>query len=76
MHNLIRLPNLKTLNLSDNLISKIDVDLVGLEALNLNGNQIESIPKNINKMKHLRVLRLSKNKIGSVRYIILGDLSR
>ncbi len=69
MQKLESLTELRELNLSRNCIKAIEcVENMGkLEELNLNGNQITSIPRQyMKKLRSLKVLKLSHNKLESV----------
>ena len=67
-----RLVNLRHLNLADNSITRIEhlEMLTALETLNLAGNQIDKIPATLIKLKRLRVLRLARNRLASVRIFL------
>ena len=64
---LFSLPNLKRINLSDNLISVLPPDLgdfwKDLESLNLARNRLKSLPASLCKMERLKRLFLSGNEL-------------
>lgn len=60
---------LKILNLSNNLITDIDIPVVAnttLTRLRLRENQLTSVPKNISQLRKLKELDLSYNKIAEL----------
>ena len=69
MQKLETLVELRELNLSYNCIKVIECcdNMPKLEMLNLSGNQITSIPQQMmKKLRSLKLLRLSHNKLESV----------
>lgn len=64
---LFSLPNLKRINLSDNLISVLPADLgdfwKDLESLNLARNRLKSLPTSLCKMERLKRLFLASNEL-------------
>jgi Leucine-rich repeat (LRR) protein len=69
MQKLETLTELRELNLSRNCIKVIECldNMAKLEVLNLSGNQITSIPRpTMKKIRNLKVLKLSHNKLESV----------
>ena len=59
------LTNLKTLNLSDNILIELPKtigDLTNVENLFLSGNNLKKLPKNIVNLKNLKWLSLLDNK--------------
>lgn len=72
MERLDKLLRLQDLNLSHNMIIKIEgiENLSLLQTLNLNDNKIEHIPKWFSKkLKALRVFKIARNKLTSVSKI-------
>ena len=61
----MNLTNLKTLNLSDNILIELPKtigDLTNVENLFLSGNNLKKLPKNIVNLKNLKWLSLLDNK--------------
>ena len=78
MERLDKLVNIQILDLSDNLIKKIEgiENLQQLTVLNLEDNQIESLPAFIGKkLKCLRTFKIARNQLHSVsKHSLFCDL--